>query len=100
MLQRPADLKVLLAADGHCVSTTPRFPQVMADAVLNLVRRGKHRVLMLKLVPADLELLMKQLAAGHLRVAIERTFPLAAAAQALALSCAGHVRGKVVVAIE
>jgi NADPH:quinone reductase-like Zn-dependent oxidoreductase len=55
---------------------------------------------MLKLVPADLEQLMQQLAAGHLRVAIERRYPLAAAADALAASRAGHVHGKLVVAID
>ncbi|MDH4114400.1 MAG: NADP-dependent oxidoreductase [Burkholderiaceae bacterium] len=92
--------KALLGAHGHYVSTTPRFPQVIFDTVLNLVRPGKRRALMLKPVAADLEQLMAQLAAGHLRVAIERSFPLADAAQALALSRAGHVRGKVVVAID
>lgn len=96
----PQEAKVLLGAHGHYVSTTPRFPQVIFDTVLNLVRPGKRRVLMLKPVTADLEQLMAQLAAGHLRVAIERSFPLADAAQALALSRAGHVRGKVVVAID
>lgn len=96
----PAEAKALLGAHGHYISTTPRFPQVIFDTVLNLVRPGKRRVLMLKPVTADLEQLMAQLAAGHLRVAIERSFPLADAAQALALSRAGHVRGKVVVAID
>lgn len=97
---RPADLKVLLASDGHYVATTPRFPQVVVDAVFNLVRRGKRSVLMLKLDAANLELLMKQVAAGHLRVAIEQAYPLADAAKALAQSRAGHVRGKLVVAID
>jgi NADPH:quinone reductase-like Zn-dependent oxidoreductase len=96
----PADLRILLASDGHYVATTPRFPQVMVDTVLNLVRRGKRSVLMLKPDTADLELLMKQVAAGHLRVAIEHAYPLADAAKALAQSRAGHVRGKVVVAID
>lgn len=96
----PADLRILLAADGHYVATTPRFPGVIVDTVLNLVRRGKRGVLMLKPGTADLELLMKQVAAGHLRVAIEHAYTLADAAQALAQSRAGHVRGKVVVAID
>ena len=96
----PADLKILLASDGHYVATTPRFPRVMIDTVLNLVRRGKRSVLMLKLDTADLELLMKQVAAGHLRVAVEHAYSLADAAKALAQSRAGHVRGKVVVAID
>jgi NADPH:quinone reductase-like Zn-dependent oxidoreductase len=96
----PADLKILLASDGHYVATTPRFPRVMVDTVLNLVRRGRRSVLMLKLDTADLELLMKQVAAGHLRVAVEHAYSLADAAKALAQSRAGHVRGKVVVAID
>ena len=96
----PADLKTLLASDGHYVDTTPRFHRVMTDTVLNLFRRGKRRVLMLKPDPADLELLMQQVAAGHLRVAVERAFPLVDAAQALMQSRAGHVRGKIVVAID
>lgn len=96
----PADLKPLLASDGHYVATTPRFPDVIVDTVLNLVRRSKRRVLMLKLDTADLEGLMQQVAAGHLRVAVERVFPLAQAAQALVQSRTGHVRGKVVVAVD
>jgi NADPH:quinone reductase-like Zn-dependent oxidoreductase len=96
----PKDLQTLLASDGHYVATTPRFPQVVIDTVLNLVRRGQRSVLMLKLDSDDLELLMKQVAAGHLRVAVERTFPLADAASALVHSRAGQVRGKVVVAID
>ncbi len=39
----PFDLKTLLARDGHYVATTPRFPQVMVDTVLNLLRRGSGR---------------------------------------------------------
>jgi NADPH:quinone reductase-like Zn-dependent oxidoreductase len=94
------DLQTLLAPDGHYVATTPRFPQVVTDTVLNLVRRGQRRVLMLKPDSGDLDALMKQVAAGHLRVAIERTYPLANAADALAQSRSGQVRGKVVVAID
>ena len=96
----PSDLKTLLAPDGCCVATTPRFPQVMVDTVLNFVRRGKRHVLMLKLDGADLDALMQQVAAGTLRVAIERAYPLDDAAQALSHSRAGHVRGKLVVSIE
>jgi NADPH:quinone reductase-like Zn-dependent oxidoreductase len=96
----PADLKALLASDGHYVATTPRFPQVVVDTVLNLVRRGKRSVLMLKVERTDLESLMQQVAAGHLRVAVERAYPLKDAAQALAHSRSGQVRGKVVVAID
>lgn len=96
----PTDLETLLASDGRYVATTPRFPRVMIDTVLNLVRRGQRRVLMLKLDSEDLDLLMAQVGAGHLRVAVERTFPLAEAANALVQSRAGQVRGKVVVAID
>ncbi|MGZ8253835.1 MAG: zinc-binding dehydrogenase, partial [Burkholderiaceae bacterium] len=96
----PPDLKTLLASDGHYVATTPRFPQVMTDTLLNLIRRGKRGVLMLKPGGDDLELLMKQVAASHLRVAVDRTVPLADAANALLQSRAGQVRGKVVVAID
>ncbi len=96
----PTDLRTLLASDGHYVATTPRFPQVIADTVLNVVRKSKRSVLMLKPDSADLELLMKQVADGHLRVAIERVFPLADAPKALAQSRSGHVRGKVVVSID
>ena len=96
----PPDLKTLLAPDGCYVATTPRFPQVMVDTVLNFVRRGKRQVLMLKLDGADLEALMRQVAAGALQVVVERTFSLGDAAQALIHSRAGHVRGKLVVAIE
>ncbi|HEX5638609.1 MAG TPA: NAD(P)-dependent alcohol dehydrogenase [Burkholderiaceae bacterium] len=96
----PKHLQTLLAPDGHYVATTPRFPQVVIDTVLNLVRRGQRGVLMLKPDANDLELLMKQVAAGHLRVAVERAYPLASAADALVQSRAGQVRGKVVVAID
>lgn len=96
----PKDLRILLASDGHYVATTPRFPQVVIDTVLNLVRGGQRKVLMLKLDANDLDLLMKQVAAGHLRVAVERTYPLAQAAEALVHSRTGQVRGKLVVAID
>lgn len=96
----PVDLRSLLADDGCYVSTTPHFPRVITDTVMNFVRRAKRRVLMLKLNPADLEWLMQQLAAGALRVAIMRTYPLAQAAAALEQSRAGHVRGKLVVALD
>jgi NADPH:quinone reductase-like Zn-dependent oxidoreductase len=96
----PPDVKTLLARDGSYVSTVPQFPQVIFDSLLNPLRARKRRVLMLKLVPADLEHLMQQLAAGHLRVAIERRYPLAAGADALAASRAGKVHGKLVVALD
>jgi NADPH:quinone reductase-like Zn-dependent oxidoreductase len=96
----PNDLRVLLATDGNYVSTLPRFPQVIFDTMLNVVRRGKRRVLTLESGAADLEHLLQQVAAGHLRVAIERTFPLADAGQALITSREGRVRGKLVVAME
>lgn len=96
----PGDVHSLLADDGCYVSTTPHFPRIVTDTVMNFVRRSKRRVLMLKLNPADLESLMQQLAAGALRVAIMRTYPLVEAAAALEQSRAGHVRGKLVVAID
>jgi NADPH:quinone reductase-like Zn-dependent oxidoreductase len=96
----PSDLKTLLAPDGCYVATTPRFPRVLVDTVLNFVGRGKRRVLMLKLDGDDLEALMEQVAAGSLRVVVERAFALDDAAQALVQSRAGHVRGKLVVSIE
>jgi NADPH:quinone reductase-like Zn-dependent oxidoreductase len=96
----PSSLKTLLARGGCYVATTPRFPRVMLDALLNLVRRGKRQVLMLKPDGTDIEELMQQLAAGSLRVVIERAYSLGDAAQALAHSRAGHVRGKLVVSID
>ena len=39
------------------------------------------------------------LATGEVAPAIDRTYPLEAAAEALAHVCAGHTRGKVVVAV-
>ncbi len=96
----PADLKRLLAPDGHYVATTPRFPQVVIDTLLNPVRAGQRKVLMLKPATDDLEHLVQFLAAGHLRVAVERTYPMSEAATALAQSRAGRVRGKLVVAID
>jgi NADPH:quinone reductase-like Zn-dependent oxidoreductase len=96
----PSDLKTLLASGGCYVATTPRFPQVMVDTVLNLVGRRKRRVLMLKLDGDDLEALMEQVAAGSLRVVVERAFALDDSAQALVQSRAGHVRGKLVVSID
>lgn len=95
-----ADLRTLLAPAGRYVATTPRFPQVVIDTVLNLVRRGRRDVLMLKPDHAHLAALMTQAGAGALHVAVERVFPFAAAAQALAASRAGGVRGKIVVAVD
>jgi NADPH:quinone reductase-like Zn-dependent oxidoreductase len=93
----PADVRQLLAVDGHYVSTTPRFPQVIIDTVLNLAGRRRKQVLMLKLATADLEWLVGQLASKALLVAVERSYPLAAVADALVRSRSGRVQGKLVI---
>jgi NADPH:quinone reductase-like Zn-dependent oxidoreductase len=95
-----SDLRTLLVPAGRSVATTPRFPQVVIDMVLNLARRGKREVLMLKPDPTDLAALLQQVAAGELRVAFERVFPFQEAAQALVASRGGRARGKIVVAVD
>jgi NADPH:quinone reductase-like Zn-dependent oxidoreductase len=96
----PREVKTLVASDGQYVATTPRFPQVIFDTLLNVARLSKRRVLMLKPEGADLEGLIGQLAAGHLSVVIERPYPMADAVKALVESRAGRVHGKLVVAID
>ena len=95
-----SDIETLLAPGGQYVATTPRFPQVMVDTLLNLVRRSKRQVLMLKLDERDLEALMQQVADGTLSVHVEQTYPFADAARALVHSRSGRVRGKLVVEID
>jgi NADPH:quinone reductase-like Zn-dependent oxidoreductase len=95
----PADVNHLLADDGRYVSTTPRFPQIIFDTLANLVTRRRKRVLMLRLSGDDLQWLIEQLATGQLQVFIERSFPLAAALEALQRSRSGRVRGKLVIEV-
>lgn len=92
-----ADVRQLLAADGHYVSTTPRFPQIIVDTVLNFTGGRKKQVLMLKLANDDLAWLVGQLASKAITVEVERRYPLVAAAEALMHSRAGHVQGKLVI---
>jgi NADPH:quinone reductase-like Zn-dependent oxidoreductase len=48
---------------------------------------------------ADLQTLADQLAAGTLHAAVDRTFPLAAAGEAITYLREGHAKGKVVVTV-
>jgi NADPH:quinone reductase-like Zn-dependent oxidoreductase len=93
-------LQKLVASDGHVVATAARFPRVIADTLLNLVRPGKRRVLMVRPDARALARLMQLLAAGHLTVHVQHAFALDRAVQALETSRAGHVCGKLVIAVE
>ena len=105
-----AELKRVLADDGALVVIGGGVGRDSADTgvleVLDLLIRGnlfslfaRQRVLMFIAQPraSDLTFATELIAAGKLKPVIDRTYPLAAAAEALRYLEAGHARGKVIV---
>jgi NADPH:quinone reductase-like Zn-dependent oxidoreductase len=98
-LLTPAGTAVLVGGEGGGGRLLAGFDRQMRAAVTG--RFGKQRIvpLMALVNPADLETLAGLLADGTLRPAIDRTFPLARAGDAIRHVNSGEARGKVVVAI-
>ena len=73
--------------------------RILAAMLLNPFVRERLAVFVTKENGADLATLAGMIAAGQVRPVIDRTYPLADAAEALRYLEAGHARGKVVIAV-
>jgi NADPH:quinone reductase-like Zn-dependent oxidoreductase len=74
--------------------------QILRAPLLSLFVGQKLQALNAKLTVADLEVLSGLIEAGKVTPAIDRTYPLAEAAEAIRYVHAGRARGKVVVSIS
>jgi NADPH:quinone reductase-like Zn-dependent oxidoreductase len=78
---------------------TPFFGPLLHIAATKIASLGKARFFTAKFRSADLETLAELLESGKLKPAIDRTYELAEAPQALSAMGEGHVRGKLVLTI-
>jgi NADPH:quinone reductase-like Zn-dependent oxidoreductase len=98
------ELRRVLAPGGRVVmvgapSGTPFFGPLLHIAAMKIASLGKARFFVAKFTSADLETLAELLETGKLTPAIDRTYELAEAPQALTVMGEGHVRGKLVLTI-
>lgn len=93
----------LLAPNGVFVLVGGALSQVlkaMAFGPFLSLGSRKMRTLAAKPSLADLEFVIRLVAAGRVKVVIDRAYPLPQAAEALNYLKQGHARGKVVIAID
>jgi NADPH:quinone reductase-like Zn-dependent oxidoreductase len=97
------ELRRVLAPDGTVVVVGAKMSTKFLGPIGHVVRMklgsiGKQRVVFFitKIEKADLEVLRDLLASGAVKPVIDRTYPLAETAAALAYLGEGHARGKIV----
>jgi NADPH:quinone reductase-like Zn-dependent oxidoreductase len=100
----PRRLRRALAPGGTLVLSSGQgrvagVDRILAATVLNPFVRERLAVFVTKENGTDLGILAEMLAAGQVRPVIDRTYPLAEAAEALRYLEAGHARGKVVISV-
>jgi NADPH:quinone reductase-like Zn-dependent oxidoreductase len=100
------ELRRVLAPDGRVVVVGAKMSTKGLGPLGHVIRmrvasigRQKATFFVAKIERDDLEVLRGLLESGAVRPAIDRTFPLAETAQALAYLGEGHARGKIVLAI-
>jgi NADPH:quinone reductase-like Zn-dependent oxidoreductase len=91
----PGGTLVLSSGQGRVAGVD----RVLTAVVLDPFVRERLAVFVTRENGTDLGILSDMVAAGELRPVIDRTFPLAEAADALRYLEAGHARGKVVIAV-
>lgn len=91
--------KRVLAPKGIYVTTLPAFAVLLNQYLTGYLTSQKARVIMVRPNGSDMEWLKGQIAAGRIRVVIDREYPLEQIREALAYSEAGKAKGKVVVKI-
>jgi NADPH:quinone reductase-like Zn-dependent oxidoreductase len=98
------EVRRVLAPGGRVVivgapSDTPLLGPLGHIAAMKIASRGKARFFVAKFNAADLETLGDLLGRGELKPAIDRTYDLTEASEALRTFGEGHVRGKLVLII-
>ena len=91
----PGGTLVLSSGQGRVAGVD----RILAATMLNPFVRERLAVFVTKENGADLATLADMIAAGQVRPVIDRTYPLAEAAEALRYLEAGHARGKVILAV-
>jgi NADPH:quinone reductase-like Zn-dependent oxidoreductase len=94
-----AACKGVLAPHGLYVATLPTPAVLLNQYLTGFLSRRKARAVMVRPNADDLAWLAGQIAAGRLRVVLDRLFPLEEARAALAYSVTGKARGKIVLAV-
>lgn len=89
----------LLDRGGHYASTLPNAWTYTLDPLLNRFGRLERRAVMLQPSEPAMAELLRYRAEGRLRCEIAAEFPLEKVAQAIELSRAGHVTGKLVIRV-
>ncbi len=83
-----------LTSKGRYITTIPGLGSAIIQPLLNRVRAKQANLILARSVGSDLAVIANWLAAGKLKVIVEKTYPLEQLAQAQDHSAAGHVRGK------
>jgi NADPH:quinone reductase-like Zn-dependent oxidoreductase len=91
--------KKVLTTNGVYVSTLPSPSVVLSQYVTGFFTGKKAFTLWVTANEADLQWMASQIAAGRIRVVIDKVYPLDQAKEALAYSESGKVRGKIVLKI-
>jgi NADPH:quinone reductase-like Zn-dependent oxidoreductase len=91
----PGGTLVLSSGQGRMAGVD----RILAATLLNPFVRERLAVFVTKENGADLATLADMIASGQVRPVIDRTYPLADAAEAIRYLEAGHARGKVVIAV-
>lgn len=99
--RRPAELKRVLNNGGRCVMIGAKGMGNWIGALTYILRakRAGFAQFTAKQTPEDLATLAGMLESGEITPIVERTYPLAKAAEAMAYVDAGHARAKVVVTL-
>ena len=91
----PGGTLVLSSGEGRLTG----IDRILAATLLNPFVRERLAVFVTKENGADLATLAGMIASGQVRPVIDRTYPLAEAAEALRYLEAGHARGKIILAV-
>jgi NADPH:quinone reductase-like Zn-dependent oxidoreductase len=91
----PGGTLVLSSGQGRVAGVD----RILAATILNPFVRERLAVFVTKENGADLATLAAMIEAGQVRPVIDRTYPLAQAAEAMRYLGAGHARGKIILAV-
>ncbi len=91
----PGGTLVLSSGQGRVAGVD----RILAATILNPFVRERLAVFVTKENGTDLATLAGMIASGQVRPVIDRTYPLADAAEALRYLEAGHARGKIILAV-